>query len=301
MTRDETAARGYLATMGIEHLWNRETTKLSGGQQVRLVLAGALASQARYLLFDSPMQELDPIGRRDFMQALATLRATREAAVVVADPFWRDLSAFAERVAVMEGGCLVAQPSPQTFFGAGATGEQDGWLARTKLIKHLARPQLATPGSPVASLRDVHVTLENNPILHGVSLQVCEGELLAIMGPNGSGKTTAMLTLAGAIRPVKGTVNAPPGRAYIFQDAKIQMVADTVQGELVLGPNILRWPADLAARLSKMDWPGPACIRYLSPRPAPGPSADARDCRLQHRGARGDSRRADRRPGRLRH
>lgn len=265
LTRDEAVARGHLATMGIEHLWDRETTKLSGGQQVRLVLAGTLASQARYLLLDSPMQELDPAGRRDFMQALATLRTTREVAVVVADPFWRDLQPFTQRVVVMEDGCVTAAPSPADFFAEGRAASEDaalrsldnewsphsqmrtstatdGWLTRCRLVKHLARPTLATPGSPVAGLDGVHVALENNPILHGVSLQVHEGELLAIMGPNGSGKTTAMLTLAGAIRPLKGTVSAPPGRAYIFQDAKIQMVADTVQGELALGPNILHWP-----------------------------------------------------------
>jgi energy-coupling factor transport system ATP-binding protein len=247
LARDEGAGRAALATMNIAHLWNRETTKLSGGQQVRLVLAGALASQARYLLLDSPMQELDPDGRRDFMQALATLRATRDVAVVVADPFWRDLAPFAERVAVLEQGRVIAAPAASSFFDDATAAGGDGWLARCKLVKHLARPTLATPGGPVAGLSGVHVTLENTPILHGINLAVHEGELLAIMGPNGSGKTTAMLTLAGAIRPVQGTVTAPKGRAYIFQDAKIQMVADTVRGELALGPNILHWPADRGA------------------------------------------------------
>ncbi len=91
-------------------------------------------------------------------------------------------------------------------------------------------------------MQDVHVALEGNPILNGIDLEVHEGELLAIMGPNGSGKTTAMLTLAGAIKPNAGKVVIQGRVAYTFQDARLQLVSDTVRSELALGPNILKWP-----------------------------------------------------------
>jgi ABC-type multidrug transport system ATPase subunit len=44
------------------------------------------------------MQELDPEGRLDFMQALQALHAQSEVAVVVSDPFWRQLLPFTQRV-----------------------------------------------------------------------------------------------------------------------------------------------------------------------------------------------------------
>jgi len=44
------------------------------------------------------------------------------------------------------------------------------------------------------------------PVLHGISLEVCEGELVAIVGANGAGKTTTMRTIAGLMRPTRGSV-----------------------------------------------------------------------------------------------
>jgi len=263
LAKDEAAAHHYLGIMGIDHLWERETTKLSGGQQVRLVLAGALASQAKYLLLDSPMQELDPEGRSDFIHALQTLRGQNDVTVILADPFWRQLAPFSQRVIVMEAGRIVADLAPGEFFC-------DAWLQRCNLITSLESPSRSTPGEVLAALEDVHVALEGNPILHGVSLHVCKAELLAIMGPNGSGKTTAMLTLAGAIRPSQGKVNTHGRMAYVFQDAKLQAVADTVRSELALGANILHWtPERVEAFVQQgLEWTGidpDACPLDLHP------------------------------------
>ncbi len=247
----EKIARENLGIMGIEPLWDRETTKLSGGQQVRLVLAGALTSQARYLLLDSPMQELDPGGRSDFMQALEALRSQRDVTVLIADPFWRQLAPFTNRILALEAGCLLDDVSPADFFS-------EAWLERCHLVTKLDKHMVSSPGDTVASLRGVHVALEGNPILHGIDLDVHEGELLAIMGPNGSGKTTAMLTLAKAIRPTKGSVTSHGRLAYIFQDARLQAVSGTVRTELSLGPNILKWPAPKVAEFVEagLAWTG---------------------------------------------
>jgi energy-coupling factor transport system ATP-binding protein len=251
LTADEATARHYLGIMGIESLWERETTKLSGGQQVRLVLAGALASQAKYLLLDSPMQELDPDGRREFMNALQILHDKSDVTVLVADPFWGQLAPFARRVVVLEHGRSTQDMAPDVFF-------TDPWLERVHLIGQSFQPFESSPGEVAARLEGVHVELEGTPILHGVDLYVRSGELLAIMGPNGSGKTTAMLTLAGAIRPTRGSVVTKGQMAYVFQDAKLQAVADTVRNELALGPNILKWPQEKAEAFiqQKLEWTG---------------------------------------------
>ena len=77
---------------------------------------------------------------------------------------------------------------------------------------------------------------------------VREGELVAIMGPNGSGKTTAMLTLAGAIRPNKGQVKTNGSVGYIFQNAALQTLAMTTEEELSFGPRLLKWSPDETSR-----------------------------------------------------
>ena len=46
-------------------------------------------------------------------------------------------------------------------------------------------------------IKNLHVTIEDQPILKGIDLLVRQGEVHALMGPNGSGKSTLAYTLAG--------------------------------------------------------------------------------------------------------
>ena len=63
-------------------------------------------------------------------------------------------------------------------------------------------------------LRDVHVHYGNIRSLQGVSLQVAEGELVALIGSNGAGKTTTLRTISGLLRPSQGAIT--------FEGAEIQ-------------------------------------------------------------------------------
>jgi energy-coupling factor transporter ATP-binding protein EcfA2/energy-coupling factor transporter transmembrane protein EcfT len=233
---DEHSARQALDVMGIAELWNRETTKLSGGQQVRLVLAGALACSARVLLLDSPMQELDPAGRAAFMEALQILRREKACTVVVADPFWTELRDYTDQVIVLADGQLVASLAPQPFFS------EQKWLSECSLLPYSGEFTCSEPGEVLALMEGVDVVLEGNRILHGIDFSLRAGELVVIMGPNGSGKTTAMLTLAGAIAPSRGQVTRAGHAGFVFQNPSLQVAAMTVREELAFGPKILGWP-----------------------------------------------------------
>lgn len=239
LARDEQHAREVLEVMGLsQELWDRETTKLSGGQQVRLVLAGALAANSRYLLLDSPMQELDPEGRNDFREALMLIRAQRQIGLAITDPFWQMIQGDIQRVVVMESGIISDEVDPASFF------RDPTWLTRCHLTSQLPQLSLPTPGDVIAKMDGVHVVLEGNHILKGLDFSIRQGELVAIVGSNGSGKSTAMLTLAGAIKPKQGSVVADGRLAYVFQHAALQTVAMTVREELALGPKILGWSED---------------------------------------------------------
>ena len=252
LAKDENGARRALETMGIQNLWERETTKLSGGQQVRLVLAGALACSANVLLLDSPMQELDPDGRAAFIDALHILRQEKACTVVVADPFWSELKDYADRVLVLDTGRLAADLAPEDFFGSHT------WLSDCNLLPFAGEFAVHQPGDFAAQMRSVRVVLGGREILHDIDFALGAGELVAIMGPNGSGKTTAMLTLAGAIAPVEGEVSRTGRAGFVFQNPYLQMATMMVGEELAFGPRILRWPAHEITEFvgSGLQWTG---------------------------------------------
>jgi branched-chain amino acid transport system ATP-binding protein len=60
--------------------------------------------------------------------------------------------------------------------------------------------------SAVLEVRDLHAFYGKSHILHGVSMEVGEGELVTLLGRNGAGKTTTMRSLMGLNRSVKGSV-----------------------------------------------------------------------------------------------
>ncbi|MGB4254998.1 MAG: ABC transporter ATP-binding protein [Rectinema sp.] len=55
-------------------------------------------------------------------------------------------------------------------------------------------------------VKDIHCEYDNVPVLHGVSLRVCKGEIVAMVGSNGAGKTTTLRTIAGLLHPVSGSI-----------------------------------------------------------------------------------------------
>jgi heme exporter protein A len=63
-----------------------------------------------------------------------------------------------------------------------------------------------TAQAPLVEARGLYVTLGDSPVLRGTSLRLVAGRSLALVGPNGAGKSTLLRTLAGLIRPTRGTV-----------------------------------------------------------------------------------------------
>ncbi len=55
-------------------------------------------------------------------------------------------------------------------------------------------------------VRDIHCAYDGVPVVHGVSIDVAEGEIVAILGANGAGKSTTMRTISGLMHPTSGTV-----------------------------------------------------------------------------------------------
>ena len=95
---------------------------------------------------------------------------------------------------------------------------------------------------PLLTVRDLHAYYGESHVLQGVSLEVAEGECVAILGRNGAGKTTTISSIVGFVRPRAGSVR--------LRDAQVAGLAPhrIARAGLSLVPQGRRVFADLSVR-----------------------------------------------------
>ena len=108
LTQRETVERtnAAMATLGIEHLWDREPRRLSGGQGQLVVIASLLAMRPPHLVLDEPTAQLDPEGTRLVGDALRALASTGTALLIV-EHKTDLLDGLCDRVVALDDGRIV--------------------------------------------------------------------------------------------------------------------------------------------------------------------------------------------------
>ncbi|MGS5088225.1 zinc ABC transporter ATP-binding protein AztA [Hydrogenophaga sp. A37] len=70
----------------------------------------------------------------------------------------------------------------------------------------------AAPTAPAIGLHNLTLGHDRHPAVHHLSLRIAPGSLVALVGPNGAGKSTLIQALAGALRPISGSVSGLAGQ-----------------------------------------------------------------------------------------
>ena len=104
-----------LKAVGMYEMREREPHKLSGGQKQRVAIAGVIAMQTDCIIFDEPTAMLDPIGRREVMDAIRLLNKEMGITIVLITHFM-DEAVKADRVLVMDNGHIIEQGTPKQVF-----------------------------------------------------------------------------------------------------------------------------------------------------------------------------------------
>lgn len=90
-----------------------DVSQLSGGQKQLLNLASIMAMQPEILILDEPTGQLDPIAASDFLNTLKKINQELGTTVLITEHRAEDIFPVADRVLVMEKGCLVANNGPR--------------------------------------------------------------------------------------------------------------------------------------------------------------------------------------------
>ncbi|HDQ40255.1 MAG TPA: ABC transporter ATP-binding protein [Desulfonatronum sp.] len=95
--------------------------------------------------------------------------------------------------------------------------------------------------NPLVAVHGVHFAYNSQPVLEDVHLQIRRGDFLAVLGPNGGGKTTLLKLILGILRPQKGTIRVfglTPGKAaryvgYVPQHTNVHEVFPITVADVV--------------------------------------------------------------------
>lgn len=269
---------------GIQTWFDRSVDTLSGGQKQLLNLASVMAMHPDVLVLDEPTGQLDPIAAAEFLHTVQRLNRELGVTVILSEHRLEDALPMADRVAVLEQGRLTALGTPDEvarallergspFFaamptpvrvwgGVGAPGKCPLDIRAGRALLETLRPSplpaadvpAADDGAPLLQLRECWFRYDRDgaDVLKELSLTVRAGELLAIVGGNGAGKSTALAVLAGQRRPYRGKVLQKAKRiAALCQEPRAMFVKDTVRADLEDALRTLSLPA--AERQPRMD------------------------------------------------
>ncbi|MBG6138556.1 ABC transporter ATP-binding protein [Longispora fulva] len=249
-----------LRRVGFPYPRDRQVEALSGGEQQRLALAGALVARPDLLLLDEPTANLDPAGAALVREAIG--RALGDATMVLVEHRVAEALPLVDRVVVLEpGGGIMADGAPAEVFAryGAALAAAGVWVPGSTGASTGGGVGLgaggggSTVGSGENLLTGADLTLRYagaaTTALPPTHIRVRAGESLAIVGPNGAGKSSLALLLGGLLAPTTGTLTSAlaPGAPHrwpardlarrigsVFQNPEHQFVTQRVVDELTL-------------------------------------------------------------------
>lgn len=276
-----------LGLLGLTGFVDRNPATLSGGQKQLLALAAVLALEPKLLVLDEPTTDLDPLRVEELLDTLDRLGRTRDLTLMLLGEDLR-LARLCTRLVLLDQGKIVADGPPETvlrkvelfrrlglnppelpalFHDLGAKAlpltltdavsqaQTLGWTGHIVPGLSTREAEPTAPAPEILALRRVTFAYPGQmPVLQDFSLAFQQGELAAILGPNGSGKTTVLKLLRGLLTPQTGELWQPPGEnfrvGFVFQNPDYQLFAEEVWDEVAFGVRLLGLaPAEVEHRV----------------------------------------------------
>lgn len=253
---------------GIQNWFRRDTASLSGGQKQLLNLASVMVAEPEILVLDEPLSQLDPIAASEFLGAVERVNRELGTTVVITEQRLEEVLPMSDAAAVMDAGRIIvsasvselgerlkrenrslisAMPSPMRVWALSGGRERcpvtvrDGraWLERFGKEKGFlplkAREERALKGKTLIEAEGVYFRYEKGDCdtVRNLALKVKSGDFLAVLGGNGTGKTTALKLLAGIYEPQRGKILRRGKIGYLPQDTEAVFLKKTVKEDLL--------------------------------------------------------------------
>ncbi len=289
-----------LDLLGLADLRHRALHELSGGQQQRVAIGSVLTAHPRVLVLDEPTSALDPTAAEEVLAAVTRLVHDLGVTVVLAEHRLERVVQYADRVIHLAGDGTVADGRPAAMFETTTVappvvelGRLLHWSplplsvrdarraagpVRDALAARAVPPARIAPtaAAPVLRARDVLVRYGDVIAVRGVDLDLHPGQVTALMGRNGSGKSSLLWALQGSGPRQGGRVTVGDGAGPGAKTDPKELdpgAARRLVGLVPQTPSDLLYLGSVAAELAQADHEsGPAAVsaRGLLDRLAPG-------------------------------
>jgi energy-coupling factor transport system ATP-binding protein len=256
-----------LTRLKIEHLRDRETFNLSGGEKQKVALAGLLALNPSILLLDEPLASLDPASAYEALEIFRSLADEGKSVILIEHRVEDAIFARPDRLLYMELGHvkylgpIKELPSELDHHQVKLPAQ---WVVqRIKETKEIVEtaPAVAArkDGTALVVFEGVSFAYGDGPlILKDIDLEIRQGNRVAILGPNAAGKSTLVKHAIGLLKPTRGRVlvegkdtrqvsvaQVARTLGYVFQSPTHMLFAPTVREELGFGPKNLHFTPEL--------------------------------------------------------
>ena len=222
---------------GLDQIFDKRTSELSGGQKQLVALASVCVMSPKLILLDEPTSSLDPIASLGFISVLRRLSRETGATVMIAEHTLGGVLDMCDKLIALDGGRIISIDTPRravsalkdtslyltlpaparVFLSTGGTGDCPLDIAGGREyiennfksdVRSLDFPEAPKRNAPALEMKNVFFRYDRRggDVLNGMTLDVREGEIFAILGSNGSGKSTALAVAAGIRRAYSGEV-----------------------------------------------------------------------------------------------
>lgn len=224
------------AFFGIEPLYDRDISTLSGGQKQLVALCSVMATDPDILLLDEPTAQLDPVAARELLGILDRLNKEMGVTIIIAEHDPEELFDSCDKILYLAKGKTEFFGTPALTAKYFVENALEGFLPETSkafarlcddlpLNVRQGRAKLEKLGvtdipkqavtdteraEPYAlQCKDLWQRYEKNSpdILKGCDLGIRKGECYGLLGSNGGGKSTLLRVICGLCKPYMGTVS----------------------------------------------------------------------------------------------
>jgi energy-coupling factor transport system ATP-binding protein len=217
-----------LDLLSLAPLRDRALATLSGGEQQRVAIGAALVTHPKVLVLDEPTSALDPIAAEEVLSILHRLVHDLGLTVVIAEHKLERVIQFADRIVHISGDGVAHVGTPEEILMQSPIAPPIVHLARALGLKEVgttvremrrmtadlreglianSKVEEVHPGENVISFEKLTVTYGSKTALNALTSHVRAGEIVAIMGRNGAGKSSLLKAIAGVDHPESGSVN----------------------------------------------------------------------------------------------